>query len=84
MILSSIIDNPVVMLVVLIIFFGLLALVVFLLRKYIKAFRSDEKRVDRETAAKEDLDRILVPIKDEKTKEEMEKFQKHEEESKKK
>jgi len=81
MILSSILDNSVITLIVIILFFALVALVVFLLRKYVKAFKTPEVKVDKETAAREDLDRVLVKVEDEKTKEEMEKF--HEEEKKK-
>jgi len=81
MILSSIINNPVIALIVLVLFFALVALVVFLLRKYVKFFKTPEVKVDKETAVREDLDRVLVKVEDEKTKEEMEKF--HEEEKKK-
>lgn len=74
MILSSILDNPIVIILGLIAFFGLIVLVVYLLRKYVQAFKNPDKKVDRETAAQQDLDRILVPVDDEKTKAEMEKF----------
>jgi len=74
MILSSLLDNPIFIIVGLVVFFGIIVLVVYLLRKYVKAFSNQEKKVDRETAAKQDLDRLLVPVEDEKTKAEMEKF----------
>ena len=74
MILSSLLDNPIFIIVGLVVFFGVIVLVVYLLRKYVKAFSNQEKKVDRETAAKQDLDRLLVPVEDEKTKAEMEKF----------
>jgi len=74
MILSSLLDNPIFIIVGLVAFFGVIVLVVYLLRKYVKAFTNQEKKVDRETAAKQDLDRLLVPVDDEKTKAEMEKF----------
>ncbi len=74
MILSSLLDNPIFIIVGLVAFFGVIVLVVYLLRKYVKAFTNQEKKVDRETAAKQDLDRLLVPVDDEQTKAEMEKF----------
>ncbi len=74
MILSSLLDNPIFIIVGLVAFFGIIVLVVYLLRKYVKAFSSQDKKVDRETAVKQDLDRLLVPVEDEKTKAEMEKF----------
>ncbi len=74
MILSSLLDNPIFIIVGLVAFFGIIVLVVYLLRKYVKAFTNQDKKVDRETAAQQDLDRMLVPVDDEKTKAEMEKF----------
>ncbi len=74
MILSSLLDNPIFIIVGLVVFFGIIVLVVYLLRKYVQAFKNPDKKVDRETAAQQDLDRMLVPVDDEKTKAEMEKF----------
>ncbi len=74
MILSSLLDNPIFIIVGLVAFFGIIVLVVYLLRKYVQAFKNPDKKVDRETAVQQDLDRMLVPVDDEKTKAEMEKF----------
>lgn len=51
--------------VIILAFFGLIALVVFILRKHLPSLRDDgEKPATKEEAAKEALDRILVPIED--------------------
>lgn len=57
--------HPLLFIVIILAFFGLIALVVFILRKHLPSLRDDgEKPVSKEEAAKEALDRILVPIED--------------------
>lgn len=63
--------SPLIIILALLGIFGVLALVVFLLRKFLPSLRGDEEKpVSKEEAAKETLDRILVPIEEEKTPEE--------------
>ena len=57
--------HPLLFIVIILAFFGLIALVVFILRKHLPSLRDDgEKPATKEEAAKEALDRILVPIED--------------------
>lgn len=57
--------HPLLFIVIILAFFGLIALVVFILRKHLPSLRDDgEKPATKEEAAKEALDRILVPIVD--------------------
>ncbi|MCH5180488.1 MAG: hypothetical protein J1F32_04700 [Erysipelotrichales bacterium] len=66
---ASGLDNPFIIILLLVVIFGAIALVVFLLRK-LPALRDDVKKPEtEEEAAKESLDRILVPIEEEKTSE---------------
>lgn len=60
--------HPVLFLLIIVAIFGALALIVFILRKHIPSLRDDDikKPETEEQAAKESLDRILVPIEDEK------------------
>lgn len=63
---ASGLDNPFIIILLLVVIFGAIALVVFLLRK-LPALRDDVKKPEtEEEAAKESLDRILVPIEEEK------------------
>ena len=57
--------HPLLFIVIILAFFGLIALIVFILRKHLPILRDDgEKPATKEEAAKEALDRILVPIED--------------------
>lgn len=49
--------------------FALVVLVVILLKKHTKIFRSDEKPKSDREIAKEELDRVLQPIEEDNTKE---------------
>lgn len=46
-------------------FFGLLIIVIILVKKRFTSLQIKKDDIDEETAAKEELDRILVPIEDE-------------------
>lgn len=75
--------SPLIIILALLGIFGVLALVVFLLRKFLPSLRGDEEKpVSKEEAAKENLDRILVPIEEEKVPEEDVEKQESDEESK--
>ena len=57
--------HPLLFIVIILAFFGLIALIVYILRKHLPSLRDDgEKPTTKEEAAKEALDRILVPIED--------------------
>lgn len=75
--------SPLIIILALLGIFGVLALIVFLLRKFVPSLRGDEEKpVSKEEAAKENLDRILVPIEEEKAEEENVEKQESDEESK--
>ncbi len=56
--------------VILLAVFGVIVVIVILLRKYAPAFKSDEKPPNPSEVAQEELDRILEPIEEEKKEEE--------------
>lgn len=63
---------------ILLLFFGAIVLIVILVKKYAKPFKNDEKPKSEKEIAAEELDRVLQPIEDEKTKAEMDKFNQEE------
>lgn len=66
----SVFDNPFMIILVLLAFFGVIALVVFLLRKHLPFLKDeDNKPLSEEDAAQEALDRILVDMNEEEKKE---------------
>jgi len=71
---SSILDNPILAVVVILAIFGVISLGAFLLRKYIPALRGKELKIDEEEAAREEIERVIVKVEDSKTKEQMEQF----------
>jgi len=71
-VLDGFIDSPIFIILMLVAFFGVIALAVFLVRKYSKHFRSDEGPKTAREIADEEVDRILVDVEDEDAKREME------------
>lgn len=59
------IDSQGVILVLLIVFFGAIALVTFLLRLFLPGLRDKKGQIDEATAVQEELDRVLEHITDE-------------------
>ncbi|HZJ89977.1 MAG TPA: hypothetical protein VFD05_04855 [Bacilli bacterium] len=59
------IDSPGVILVLLIVFFGAIALITFLLRLFLPGIREKKGLIDEATAVQEELDRVLEHITDE-------------------
>lgn len=53
---------------------GLIALLVFLFKKFAKPFHEEKPHINQEEVAKEELDRLLVPIEDDETKKEMQEY----------
>lgn len=51
--------------------FGLIVVGVIIVKKYVKPLQIHKDDVDEETAAKEELDRVLVPIEDEEIQKQM-------------
>lgn len=45
--------------------FGIIVLIVILVKRYVKPLQINKDEVDEEVAVKEELDRVLVPIEDE-------------------
>lgn len=56
---------PWLIIIILVAFFGLVVLAVFLVRKYSKAFQSDEKPKSVDEVAAEEVDRVLEDVEDE-------------------
>ncbi len=67
------IDSPGLILLFLILFFGLIALITFLLRRFIPGLKEKGGRVNEQVAVQQELDRVLEPITDEKVLAEFEK-----------
>lgn len=67
------IDSPGLILLFLILFFGLIALITFLLRRFIPGLKDKGGKVNEDVAIQQELDRVLEPITDEKVLAEMEK-----------
>lgn len=59
------VDSPGLILVLLIVFFGAIALVTFLLRFFLPGVREKKGLIDEATAVQEELDRVLEHITDE-------------------
>lgn len=69
---NSFIDSSLFILLVLVAVFGLIVLGVILIKKYSKHFQSNEKPKSDKEIAEEEVNRLLVDVDNEKTKEEME------------
>ena len=66
-------DNPWIWILIIIIGFGLIACIAFLIHKVLVKNNKDEKPTEEEIA-QQNLDAILEPVEDEETKKEFEKF----------
>ncbi len=69
----AVIDNPGLILLFLILFFGVIALITFILRRLIPGLKDKGGEVNEEVAIQQELDRVLEPITDEKILAEIEK-----------
>lgn len=59
-------NNPIVILILLIAFFGLIALIVFLIQKFVPGLKDkDQATMSEEQQVKEELDRVLVALPEE-------------------
>ncbi len=56
---------PILIPVILVAAFGIIVLVVILVKRHVKAFQSDEKPKSDKEIAQEELDRILQPMEEE-------------------
>lgn len=72
-ILSQTALHPALIAIILVAFFGAIVLAVILVKKYVKPLQINKPDIDEKQAAKEELDRILVPIEDEDIQREMDK-----------
>ncbi len=71
---SGLLDNPVLAVIVILALFGVISLGAYLLRKYIPSLRGKDEVIDEEEAARQEIERVIVKVQDEKTKEQMEQF----------
>ncbi|HAV20048.1 MAG TPA: hypothetical protein DCX17_03380 [Firmicutes bacterium] len=71
---SSILDNPLLAVLVILALFGFISLGAYLLRKFIPSLRGKEIKIDEEEAAREEIERVIVKVEDDATKEQMEQF----------
>lgn len=69
--------NPLVVILILLAFFGLIVLAVILVKRKVKPLQIKKEEMTEEEAAKAELDRILVPVDDE-TQKQMEEAAKNE------
>ena len=58
------IDNPGLILLFLLLFFGLIALITYLLRRFVPGLKDKGGQVNEDVAIQEELDRVLEPITD--------------------
>lgn len=79
----SIMNNPFIMIAVLLSVFGAIAIFVFLARKHIPFLRDEDKPLSEEEAARETLKRFLVPVEEETKLEDLENDLKDEDAAKK-
>lgn len=70
------IDSPGLILLFLLLFFGLIALITFIIRRLIPGLKDKGGRVNEQVAVQQELDRVLEPITDEKILAEFEKVDK--------
>ena len=61
-----------------ILFFGIIVLVIILVKRNVPMFQTKKEEIDEDVALQEEMDRVLVPIEDEETIEEIEKIEKDE------
>ncbi len=59
-------------------FFGLIIIIVIQVKKHVNAFKIEKPEISEEQAAKEELDRVLVPIDDEEIVKQMDEASKEE------
>lgn len=79
---NAITDNPYFILLIIILVFGLIALIVFLIRKFVPGIKEKEEKVSEEVAVQEELERILENVEDEEAKKQMEQVSQKREEHK--
>ena len=60
--LLSIIDNPVILVIILVAIFGVIVLGVILIKKYVPAFKNTDKPKSEKEIAEEEVDRLVVDI----------------------
>ncbi len=64
--------NGLVIVLILVAFFGLIVLGVILVKKFVKPLQIDKPDLKEDEVVQEELDRILVPVEDEEIKKQME------------
>ena len=61
-----------------ILFFGLIVIAIIIVKRNVPMFQTKKEEIDEDAALQEEMDRVLVPIDDEETIEEIEKIEKEE------
>ena len=61
-----------------ILFFGIIVLVIILVKRHVPMLQTKKEEIDEDVALQEEMDRVLVPIDDKETIEEIEKLEKEE------
>lgn len=65
-ILASVFEQPWFIILMVLAFFGLLILIIIVVKRHVKPLQIKKDDIDEEEAIKQELDRILVPIDDDK------------------
>ncbi len=60
--LSSIVDNPVILVIILVAVFGVIVLAVILIKKYVPAFKNTDTLKSEKEIAEEEVNRLVVDV----------------------
>ncbi len=71
---TPLLENPIIAVIVILALFGVIALGTYLLRKHVPSLRPKDDKIDEEEAVRQEIERVIVKVDDEKTKEQMEQF----------
>ncbi len=69
---NNVMTNPFVIIGLVLLFFGLIILIIILVKRHVKPLQIKKDEIDEKEAVRQELDRILVPIEDENIQKEME------------
>lgn len=75
-------NNPGIILLIILGIFGLIALITFIVYRLLHPKLKDQNKIDEKEAVKQELNRLLEPVDDEKTAEEIKNYKSPEDEDK--
>ncbi len=75
--LTSVWENPFVIIGLVLAFFGIIILIIILVKRHVKPLQIKKDDIDEQVAVQQELDRILVPIEDENIQKEMQEKTEH-------